>query len=106
MVTLEDFKMLDLRVGEVKNSDRVEGSDKLLRLLVDFGTESRQNLAGVGKKYQPEELLNKQFVFVFNLESRTVMGFESQGMVLAAHNESGPILIEPVEKVENGNSLS
>ena len=106
MVTLEDFKMLDLRVGEVKSSERVEGSDKLLRLLVDFGTESRQNLAGVGKKYQPEELLNKQFVFVFNLESRTVMGFESQGMVLAAHNESGPILIEPVEKVENGNSLS
>lgn len=72
--------------------------------IVYFGDEigKRQILSGIKKFFTPEELIGKQALFIVNLEPRTMMGLESQGMLLAVDNENGPVLLSPLEKVPNG----
>jgi len=102
MITFEDFQKIGLRVAKILSAERVEGSEKLLRLEVDLGDEKRQIVAGIGKKYEPEKLIGWQIVIVADLEPRTLMGLESQGMLLAASGEDGPVLIMPCEAVAPG----
>ena len=87
------------------SAERVEGSEKLLKLEVDLGAEKRQIIAGIGKTYNPEDLTGKQIVIVANLEPRSLMGLESQGMVLAANAESGPVLLIPDKEVVPGTEI-
>ena len=84
MAAYEEFAKLDLRVARVLECTRVEGSNKLLRLLVDIGTEKRQIIAGIGRGYAPEGLVGKEIVIIANLDYRKLAGLESQGMLLAA----------------------
>ena len=78
---------VDLRVGKIISAERVEKSEKLVKLKVDIGTEiPRQVVAGIGKSYTPEELIGKSIVIVANLKPAKLMGIESQGMLLAASN--------------------
>ena len=86
-VTFDEFKRMDFRVGEVLKAERVEGTDKLLKLEVDIGTEKRTMVAGVADVYSPEELVGKKFVFIVNLKPAIIRGIESQGMLLAAEVE-------------------
>ena len=86
-VTFDEFKRMDFRVGEVLQAERVEGTDKLLKLEVDIGTEKRTMVAGVADVYSPEELVGKKFVFIVNLKPAVIRGIESQGMLLAAEVE-------------------
>jgi len=95
MATLDDFKKIELKVGKILSAERVEGSEKLLKLRVALGAEERQVIAGIGKAYSPESLLNKNIVIVVNLEPRMLMGLESQGMLLAAEGADGPIILMP-----------
>lgn len=97
MISFEEFKKLDLRIGKVVAVDPVEGSEKLLKLQVDLGDGERQIIAGVGQYYAPEELANRKIVVVANLEPKTMMGLESQGMLLAADTPEGPVLLMPDE---------
>jgi len=90
LIGIEDFMKADLRVGRIVSAERVEKSEKLVRLKVDIGTETRQVVAGIGKSYAPEELLGKSVVIVANLKPAKLMGIESQGMLLAA--SSGDLL--------------
>jgi len=90
LIGIEDFMKADLRVGRIVSAERVEKSEKLVRLRVDIGTETRQVVAGIGKSYAPEELLGKSVVIVANLKPAKLMGIESQGMLLAA--SSGDLL--------------
>ena len=83
-ITIEDFQKIHLRVATVLSAERVPKSEKLLKLQVDLGTEQRQVVAGIGKKYAPEELIGRRIVIVANLKPAKLMGVESQGMVLAA----------------------
>jgi methionyl-tRNA synthetase len=85
-IGIEDFMKVDLRVGKIVEAVRVEKSEKLVKLKVDIGTETRQVVAGIGKSYTPEELLGKTIVIVANLKPAKLMGIESQGMLLAASN--------------------
>lgn len=101
MITFEDFKKLDIRVGEVKSAEKIPETDKLLRLEVDFGEESRQIVSGIAENYEPEDIIGKQFPFILNLESRIIRGVESNGMILAA-DDGKPILLSPLEKVTKG----
>jgi methionine--tRNA ligase beta chain len=102
IITYDDFAKLDLRIGTVINCEEKEGSDKLLRLTVDFGEEGTKNiLSGIKQWYKPEEITGKQFVFVFNLAPRKIMGEESQGMLLCA-GEKRPTPIKPKSKVAPG----
>jgi methionyl-tRNA synthetase len=84
LIGIEDFGKVDLRVGKIIAAERVEKSDKLIKLQVDITTETRQVVAGIGKSYTPEELLGKSVVIVANLKPAKLMGVESQGMLLAA----------------------
>jgi methionine--tRNA ligase beta chain len=103
MINFDDFKKVELRVGTIMEASRVEGSDKLLKLSVDIGeTMPRQILAGVGKFYGPEDLVTQQIVMVANLEPRQLMGFESQGMVLAC-GEGEVVLLKPFKPTVNGS---
>ena len=104
-ITIEDFAKLDLRVGTVISCEPKEGSVKLLRLHVDFGEEGKRTiLSGIAAWYKAEEMINKQFIFVFNLLPRKMMNEESQGMILAANGEK-PILLIPQEAITNGSTI-
>ena len=83
LIGIEDFMKIDLRVGKIVSAERVVKSEKLVKLQVDIGTETRQVVAGIGKSYTPEELTGKSVVIVANLKPAKLMGIESQGMVLA-----------------------
>lgn len=106
MITVDDFKKIELRVVRVVSAERVEGSEKLLKLEVDLGDEKRQMVSGIAKSYSPEDLIGKEIIIVANLEPRSLMGLESQGMVLAASSESGPILLVPEKEVVSGTKIS
>lgn len=106
MISFEDFKKVELRVGEIKTAEPVEGSEKLLKLAVDFGEENpRQILSGIAKWYSPEILIGKKFIFAANLEPRQMMGMESQGMILAGDGENGPVMITPAGDMKPGTIL-
>jgi methionine--tRNA ligase beta chain len=103
LISIDEFKKADLRVAKVLRAERVEGSEKLVRLEADLGTERRQILAGIAKAYQPEELIGKSIVIVANLEPRMLMGLESRGMLLAAADGSGlPVILVPEKDVPPG----
>lgn len=82
-ITIDDFAKLDLRVGIVKSAEHIEGT-RLLKLMVDLGTETRQIISGIAEFYKPEELVGKRVILIANLKPRKIRGFESQGMILAA----------------------
>ncbi|BAB66563.1 methionine--tRNA ligase subunit beta [Sulfurisphaera tokodaii] len=82
-ITIDDFAKLDLRVGIVKSAERIEGT-RLLKLIVDLGSESRQIISGIAEFYTPEELVGKRVILIANLKPKKIRGFESQGMILAA----------------------
>jgi|SRR3989344_2493355 len=107
-INFADFSKLDLRIGEVLSAENIEGSDKLLKLNVDFGElGKRQILSGIKKWYTPETIIGKQFVFAVNLEPKQMMGLESQGMLVAAHGEENSAVLYTLDKkVENGSKVS
>ena len=105
IITIEDFQKIELKIGEIVEAEKIDGSDKLLKLKVNFGGDSRQILSGIAKYYSPENLVGRQVVFVVNLEPRQMMGLESQGMILAADAGDGPVLLVPDKKVPNGSGI-
>lgn len=87
-ISIDDFKKIEIRVGEIRNAGKIEGSDKLLRLIVNFGDHERQVLSGIAQYIKtPEELIGKRCPFVTNLPPRVMMGIESQAMLLAGGGE-------------------
>ena len=83
LITIDEFKKVDLRVGKIISAQRVPKSDKLLKIEVDLGNEKRTILAGIAKNYEPENLIGKSIVVVANLKPAKLFGIESQGMLLA-----------------------
>ena len=114
-ISFEDFKKLDLRVAEIIEAEKVEGSEKLVKLRIDLGNnEIRQIIAGIGKTYNPEDLIGRQIVVVANLEPRIFtlrsdsgqVELESQGMLLAASSNDSPVLLVLDRDVELGSTVS
>ncbi|MGD0457276.1 MAG: methionine--tRNA ligase [Terriglobia bacterium] len=107
LISIEDFAKVDMRVGEVKAAERVPGASKLLKLMVDIGTEVRQLVAGLAEYYQPESLIGMKVVVVTNLQPRKLRGVESNGMIVAASaDEPGrPVLVTFKEDIANGARL-
>lgn len=102
-ISIDEFAKVEMRVGLVTEAVAQPGSEKLNKLTVDFGTETRTIFTGVRKWYAPEYFLNKKFVFVFNLESKKIMGEESQGMIMAIDGFDGrPVFVIAAEDVEVG----
>ncbi|PYX02182.1 MAG: methionine--tRNA ligase subunit beta, partial [Acidobacteria bacterium] len=105
-ISIDDFAKIELRVGQVKVAEKVEGADKLLRLEVDLGTEVRQVVAGIAEAYAPETLIGRKVVIVANLAPRKLRGLESNGMIVAASAEGGkPVLCSFLEDVPVGTRL-
>jgi methionine--tRNA ligase beta chain len=103
IINFDDFKKVEIKIGKVVVAERVEGSEKLIRLEVDLGEESlRQIVAGIGKVYSPEDLVGREMPIVANLEPRKLMGLESQGMILAADNDGEPVVLHPGKDVPPG----
>jgi methionyl-tRNA synthetase len=105
-ITIDDFSKVELRVAQVKVAERVPKADKLLRLEVDLGTETRQILAGIAESYTPESLIGRKVVIVANLAPRKLRGLESNGMIVAASVEGGKaVLAGFLEDIEVGARL-
>jgi len=102
-ITIEEFARIDFRVAKVLQAERVEGSDKLLKLTVALGAAERQIVAGIALHYQPEEMVGKEIVVVANLKPAKLRGVISQGMLLAASNDQGQLaLVCPEKSVGSG----
>lgn len=105
-IPFADFMKLDLRVGKIEEATQVPKSRNLLKLIVDFGSEKRQAVAGLLQYYTPGELVGKNFVFLVNLEKRKLMGIESQCMILAAEDdEENVVLIAPEKDIAVGSKI-
>ena len=104
-INIEDFTRIQMRVGQVLEAEKIEGSRKLLKLRVDIGAEIRQVVAGIAEAYDPAGLLNKKVVIVANLKPARLMGVESNGMVVAASVDGKPVLATFTEEVPNGALL-
>jgi methionine--tRNA ligase beta chain len=106
MITYDDFAKLEIRIGKVISAEKIENTDKLLKLEVDFGDEKRQIVSGIAEHYKPEDLVEREFPFLTNLEPRMLKGVQSQGMILAIGTKEKIILIKPTKKVPLGSKVS
>lgn len=126
MINYDEFSKTELRTAKVLEASRVEGSEKLIKLILDAGDKdeagnlvNRQVIAGIGKSYEPENLMGRQIVIVANLEPRkftiklkTVDGqteqsiLESNGMILAASDENGIAMLVPDKEVKPGSGIN
>ena len=107
-ITVDDFSKIEIRVGKVIEATLVPESSKLIKLRVSFGElEERTIFAGIKAWYQPEDLTGKNFVFVYNLKPRPMMGEESQGMVMAAEDEAEEncVLLIPDKEIPEGTRV-
>ena len=102
IINFEEFKKIDIRIGKILSAEKVESSNKLLKLEVDFDSERRQILAGIAKFYEPESLIGKLCPFVFNLEPKMMGELESQGMMLCA-DDDGPVILHPDRGINPGS---
>jgi len=109
MINIDDFKKIEIKIGQIISAEKVEGADKLIRFSVDFKEENpRQILSGIALHFpDPQTLVGKKFPFITNLEPRTIRGFESDGMIMAASDTEGNLsLLEPSSPVAIGGRIS
>ncbi|OGG73747.1 hypothetical protein A3A40_02455 [Candidatus Kaiserbacteria bacterium RIFCSPLOWO2_01_FULL_54_20] len=94
MITMDDFKKVEIQIGEIVSVEHIEGSDKLLKLKVNFGDYERQVLSGIKVYFpDPQALVGKRCPFVTNLAPRVMMGLESQAMILATGGVDTPFAL-------------
>ena len=107
-INYDDFAKLDLRVAEILEIEEVPNADKLYKLKIDLGTETRTIVAGLKQHYTKDELEGKRCIVLVNLEPRNLKGIESQGMLLAASNQdhSEVKLLQPDGVIELGSKIS
>ena len=104
MITIDDFKKIDLRIGKIEKAEKIENT-KLIVLKINVGDKIKNIVAGIGDKYSIEELIGQLVVVVVNLEPKEIKGVKSEGMILAADSSDGPVLIVPLEQVFPGTQV-
>ncbi len=106
-ISIDDFKKVQISVGEILEAEKVENADKLLKLKVNFGDHDRQILSGIAEYFAPQDLIGKKCPFATNLAPRTIRGFESNGMIMAAKDNEGNFsLLNIDQKIKNGTRIS
>jgi methionine--tRNA ligase beta chain len=105
LIDIDRFFETELRVGVVLEAEKIENTDKLLKLQVDLGDERRQVVAGIAQQYEPEALVGKRLVLVANLQPVKIRGVESQGMLLAADLGGRPIVATFEEAIPPGTRV-
>ncbi len=103
-VTFSDFEKIDMRVGEVKEAELVEGSKNLIKMKVDLGEDYGvvEILTGLARWYSPDDLAGNKYAFLANLEPKPMMGMSSNGMILVADDVEKPTLFQLDKKLKNG----
>jgi methionine--tRNA ligase beta chain len=105
MITFDDFKKIDMRIGKILSAEKVEGTDKLMKIEIDLGKEKRQLVAGIADMYDPNSLIGKEIPVLMNLEPRKIRGIESQGMILAVDVGGKPVIMHPDREVPPGSTI-
>lgn len=105
IISFNDFEKIKLQVGKIINVEKLEGYNKILKILVDLGNEKREIMSGIAKYYSPEELSNKFVIVCTNLEPKKFGENTSNGMILAAEKDKKPILLTVVEEVDPGSQV-
>ncbi len=103
MITINEFRKLEIKVGKIKEVQDHPNADKLYVIIVDLGDKTKQIVAGIKNHYTKESLVGRQIVVVDNLEPAILRGVESQGMVLAGSDESGVTIISPERPLKLGS---
>jgi methionine--tRNA ligase beta chain len=103
MITIEDFRKLELKVAQIKEVIEHPNADRLYVVTLDLGDRTKQVVAGIRSAYQKEDLIGKQVIVVDNLEPAVLRGVESQGMILAATDEQGLAVVSPERKMQLGS---
>ena len=105
-ITIDEFARLDLRVAKVTAAERVKKADKLLKLTLDVGGKPRQVVSGIAQYYSPEELVGRSVIIVANLKPVKLRGILSEGMILAASDDSGKLVLATVsEEIDSGAKI-
>ena len=102
MINIDQFMEIDLRTATITAAERVPDTDRLMRLEVSLGDETRQLVAGIAGSYEAEELPGRKIAIVANLQPATIRGVDSNGMILAASTDDGPVLVTFAEDVPDG----
>jgi methionyl-tRNA synthetase len=106
-IVFDDFAKIDLKVGTIVSAEKVEKADKLLKLQVDLGFETRTIVSGIALHFKPEDIIGKQVTVVVNLAPRKMRGIESQGMILMAEDTNGKLhFVNPEDKINPGAGVS
>jgi methionyl-tRNA synthetase len=106
LITIDDFAKVQLKVAKVLECEKVEKSDKLLKLILEVGEEKRQVVSGIAKTYKPEDLIGKHVILVANLKPVKLRGIESNGMILAASDDNTLTLLTPMAEIKSGADVS
>ena len=106
MISIDEFRKIELRVATIRSAEPHPNADKLMVLQIDLGSEQRQICAGIRSHYTAEELVGRQIVVVANLETAKLRGLDSQGMLLAASDEGRVIILTPETSVQAGSKVS
>lgn len=106
MITIDDFRKLDIKIGKVISAEKVPDADKLIKFVFDLGNEKRQIMAGIAEFFDdPSVLIGKEMPIVVNIEPRKFRGYESHGMIIAADVNGRPILLHPEEEIPPGSMV-
>lgn len=106
MITFDDFKKLEIRIGKIISVEKISGTDKLLKFRFDLGDEKRQIIAGMAEFFEdPSVLVGKEMPILMNIEPRKFQGYESQGMIIAADVSGCPILLHPEKEIPPGSKV-
>jgi len=106
IINFEDFIKIDLRIGRIIEAEKVEGSTKIIKTIVDLGEDKKQVLAGIGEFYTPEELIDRVVALVVNLSPKKIMGFDSEGMILAVKDGESLSLLGTDKEIKIGSKIS
>jgi methionine--tRNA ligase beta chain len=105
-IPFEEFQKLDLRIGKILEANQIPSSRSLIKMIVDFGSEKKQAVAGLLQYYKPEELIGKKCAFILNLQRRKLMGVESQCMIFAAEDNKGHVIVlQPEKDIAEGSKI-
>lgn len=104
MITFDDFKKLEIRIGKVVSVEKVPDADNLLKFMFDVGSEQRQIMAGMAEFFpDPSVLVGKEMPILMNIEPRAFRGYDSHGMIMAADKDGHPILLHPEREITPGS---
>jgi methionyl-tRNA synthetase len=106
-IQYDDFAKMDIRIATILEAENVPKSKKLLKLLIDVGSEKRTVLSGISEHFKPEEVIGKKVLYLANLSPRKMMGMESHGMILMAEDRDGSLaFVQPGKDVWNGGTVN